>query len=296
MEPLDALRFNLVGYGCTTCIGNSGPLPEALGAAIGEHDLAVCSVLSGNRNFEGRIHPQVRASYLASPPLVVAYALAGSLDVDLTTEPVGTDRDGNPVMLEEIWPTAEEVNAVIEHAITADLFEKEYGTIWDGDERWRSMPVPTGEVFAWDGGSTYVREPTFFTDLGAEPRPLADIAGARVLAVLGDSVTTDHISPAGSIRPDSPAGRYLLEHGVERADFNSYGSRRGNHEVMIRGTFANIRLRNLLIPGTEGGVTEHLPSGEPARATGRKQSLRAHPAEENGKQVSSSCACFYRKA
>ena len=262
LDPLDRLRFNLVGYGCTTCIGNSGPLPDALSHAVAEHDLAVVSVLSGNRNFEGRIHPQVRASYLASPPLVVAYALAGTIDIDLDTDPLGTDRDGEPVYLRDLWPSPEEIEAVIDASITADLYETEYGTIWDGDEHWRSMDAPTGQLFAWDPDSTYVREPTFFTDLGPEPAPLTDVVGARVLALLGDSVTTDHISPAGSIPPAGPAGRYLIEHGVERRDFNSFGSRRGNHEVMVRGTFANIRLRNGLVPGVEGGVTVHVPSGE----------------------------------
>src|SRR4051794_10726080 len=261
-ESLDALRFNLVGYGCTTCIGNSGPLPDALAAAVSEHDLAVVSVLSGNRNFEGRIHPQVRASYLASPPLVVAYALAGSISVDLDTEPLGTGSDGEPVFLRDIWPTPEQVRDVIASSIDAGMYEREYARVWDGDERWRGMAAPTGEVFAWDDDSTYVREPPYFEGLQPEPTPPADVIDARVLAVLGDSVTTDHISPAGSIPPTTPAGAYLIEHGVEPREFNSYGSRRGNHEVMIRGTFANIRLRNLLVPGVEGGVTVHLPDGE----------------------------------
>jgi aconitate hydratase A / 2-methylisocitrate dehydratase len=261
-EPLEKLRFNLVGYGCTTCIGNSGPLPDALAAAISEHDLAVVSVLSGNRNFEGRIHPQVRASYLASPPLVVAYALAGSIGVDLEHEPLGTDGDGADVFLRDIWPSPDEVRDVIASAIDASLYEKEYARVFAGDEHWREMPAPEGGLFAWDASSTYVQEPPYFVDLPAAPAPLADIEGARVLAVLGDSVTTDHISPAGSIKADGPAGLYLQEHGVEPRDFNSYGSRRGNHEVMIRGTFANIRLRNALAGGVEGGVTRHLPSGD----------------------------------
>jgi aconitate hydratase len=262
-EPLDALGFNLVGYGCTTCIGNSGPLPEAVDGAVREGDLAVVSVLSGNRNFEGRIHPLVKASYLASPPLVVAYAIAGSIDVDLTTEPLGTGSDGQPVYLADVWPSPEEVRDTIAAAVGADLYVSEYARVWDGDDRWRAMAAPTGALFAWDAASTYVQEPPYFADLTPEPEPLADIVGARALAVLGDSVTTDHISPAGSFAADGPAGRYLVEHGVARADFNSFGSRRGNHEVMIRGTFANIRLRNALVPGVEGGVTIHAGSVEP---------------------------------
>jgi aconitate hydratase len=262
MEPLDALRFNLVGYGCTTCIGNSGPLPEALDAAIAEHELAVGAVLSGNRNFEGRVHPRVRAAYLASPPLVVAYALAGTLEIDLTTEPIGEGADGEPVYLSDIWPTAEEVRDVVAASLTPDLYEREYGTIWDGDDRWRALDAPAGELMQWAPDSTYVREPPFFAGMADAPHDLADLGGMRALAVLGDSVTTDHISPAGVIQPDGPAGRWLLEHGVEQRDFNSYGSRRGNHEVMVRGTFANIRLRNELVPGVEGGVTAHQPSGD----------------------------------
>ncbi|MGA0121933.1 MAG: aconitate hydratase AcnA [Gaiellales bacterium] len=262
LEPLDQLRFNLVGYGCTTCIGNSGPLPDALEAAISEHELAVGAVLSGNRNFEGRVHQKVRAAYLASPPLVVAYALAGSLDVDLTREPLGTDADGEPVLLADIWPSMDEVRDVVAASITPDLYEKEYGTIWEGDERWRALDAPTGETMQWQPDSTYVREPPFFRGMPDQPRDLADIAGLRALAVLGDSITTDHISPAGTIQPDGPAGRWLIEHGVEPRDFNSYGARRGNHEVMVRGTFANIRLRNEMVPGTEGGLTAHQPGGE----------------------------------
>jgi aconitate hydratase A / 2-methylisocitrate dehydratase len=259
---LDALGFNLVGYGCTTCIGNSGPLPEEISVVVNDADLAVCSVLSGNRNFEGRINPDVKMNYLASPPLVVAYALAGSMDVDLQNDPLGEDADGEPVYLRDIWPSAEEVARTIEQAVQSDMFRKSYDGVYAGDERWRGLETPTGDRFAWDDSSTYVQNPPYFVDMPAHPKPVTDIEGARVLALLGDSVTTDHISPAGAIKPDSPAGRYLQEHGVERKDFNSYGARRGNHEVMMRGTFANIRLRNLLAPGTEGGVTLHLPDGE----------------------------------
>jgi aconitate hydratase len=255
---LDELGFNLVGYGCTTCIGNSGPLPEAISAAVDEADLAVCSVLSGNRNFEGRINPDVKLNYLASPPLVVAYALAGTMDVDLQHDPLGEDADGQPVYLRDIWPSAQEVAKTIEQAVQSDMFVKSYDAVYAGDERWNGLDVPGGDRFAWEPDSTYVRNPPYFEDLPREPQPVTDIEGARVLAVLGDSVTTDHISPAGAIKPDSPAGRYLQEHGVGPKEFNSYGARRGNHEVMMRGTFANIRLRNLLAPGTEGGVTLHL--------------------------------------
>jgi aconitate hydratase len=268
-EYLDELGFNLVGYGCTTCIGNSGPLPEEISVAVNAEDLAVVSVLSGNRNFEGRINPDVKMNYLASPPLCVAYALAGTMDIDLYDEPLGEDERGAPVFLKDIWPSAAEVAATVEEAVQSDMFRKSYGEVFDGDERWNSLLVPTGDSFAWDPQSTYVRRPPFFLDLAPEPEPVADIEGARVLAVLGDSVTTDHISPAGAIKRDSPAGRYLISHGVEPRDFNSYGSRRGNHEVMMRGTFANIRLRNQLAPGTEGGLTLHLraptasPEGEP---------------------------------
>ncbi len=261
MQYLDALRFNLVGYGCTTCIGNSGPLAPALDAAISEHELVVGAVLSGNRNFEGRIHPRVRAAYLASPPLVVAYALAGTLNIDLTSEPLGTDGEGEPVYLHDIWPSMDEVNDVINSAITPDLYAHEYGTIWDGDERWRELEAPTGETMDWTPASTYVREPPFFTGMAKDPHDLTDINGMRALVLLGNSITTDHISPAGAIQPDGPAGRWLIEHGVESGEFNSYGSRRGNHEVMVRGTFANIRLKNELVPGTEGGITAHQPSG-----------------------------------
>jgi aconitate hydratase len=252
---LEKLGFHLVGYGCTTCIGNSGPLSEGVSAAVNESDLAVASVLSGNRNFEGRIQPDVKMNYLASPPLVVAYALAGSMDVDLTTEPLGQGSEGNHVFLADIWPSPQEVQTTIDSAVSSEMFTTDYADVFAGDERWASLPVPASGAFAWDEGSTYVRKPPYFDDMPAQPAPVEDIEGARVLAKLGDSVTTDHISPAGSIKADSPAGRYLIEHGVERRDFNSYGSRRGNHEVMIRGTFANIRLRNQLAPGTEGGVT-----------------------------------------
>jgi len=260
---LEKLGFHLVGYGCTTCIGNSGPLALEVSEAVERGELVVASVLSGNRNFEGRINPDCRMNYLASPPLVVAYALAGSMDVDLLNDPLGADPDGNLVYLRDIWPSGAEVSELIGRAVQSDMFRKSYAEVFRGDERWNSMDVPTGQGFAWDDASTYVRRPPYFDGMPATPEPLADVRGARVLAVLGDSVTTDHISPAGVIKRDSPAGRYLVEQGVEPKDFNSYGSRRGNHEVMIRGTFANIRLRNLLAPGTEGGVTLHLPDGEP---------------------------------
>src|SRR3712207_2436322 len=259
---LEKLGFYLVGYGCTTCIGNSGPLPEPVSKAVNEADLAVVSVLSGNRNFEGRINPDVKMNYLASPPLVIAYALAGSMDVDLNNDPLGQDPDGNDVFLHDIWPSPHEVQRVIDHAVSAEMFSKDYADVFAGTEQWQNLPTPTGDTFEWDPQSTYVRRPPYFEGMPAEPAPVEDIAGARTLAVLGDSVTTDHISPAGSIKADSPAGRYLREHGVDRRDFNSYGSRRGNHEVMIRGTFANIRLRNQLAPGTEGGVTRNLLTGD----------------------------------
>jgi aconitate hydratase len=255
-EPLEELGFNLVGYGCTTCIGNSGPLPDEISAAVGEHDLAVCSVLSGNRNFEGRINPDVKMNYLASPPLVVAYAIAGTMDIDLVDDPLGVDAEGQEVYLKDIWPSTKEIAQTVEEAVQSDMFRKSYGEVFDGDERWNGLEVPTGDRFAWDEDSTYVRQPPYFEGLPPEPTPVEDVQGARVLAKLGDSVTTDHISPAGSIKEDGPAGAYLKEHGVEKRDFNSYGSRRGNHEVMMRGTFANIRLRNQLAPGTEGGVTK----------------------------------------
>jgi aconitate hydratase len=260
-EYLEALGFHLVGYGCTTCIGNSGPLPEEISQVVNDADLAVVSVLSGNRNFEGRINPDVKMNYLASPPLCVAYALAGTMDIDLYEEPLGEDEHGEPVFLKDIWPSSAEVAQTVEEAVQSDMFRASYGEVFDGDERWNSLAVPTGDSFAWASDSTYVRQPPFFEGLGTEPAPITDIEGARVLAVLGDSVTTDHISPAGSIKRDGPAGAYLVEHGVQPKDFNSYGSRRGNHEVMMRGTFANIRLRNLLGGGRalhEGGVTLYL--------------------------------------
>ncbi|MGZ4592512.1 MAG: aconitate hydratase [Actinomycetes bacterium] len=259
---LDKLGFNLVGYGCTTCIGNSGPIIPAVSEAVNANDLAVVSVLSGNRNFEGRINPDVKMNYLASPPLVVAYALAGSMDIDITSDALGKDSDGNDVFLLDIWPTSQEIQEVVDSAVASEMFSRDYADVFTGDERWQNLPTPTGNTFEWDPKSTYVRKPPYFDGMPPEPQPVTDIDGARVLAKLGDSVTTDHISPAGSIKADSPAGKYLQEHGVERRDFNSYGSRRGNHEVMIRGTFANIRLRNQLAPGTEGGVTRHLPDGE----------------------------------
>ncbi|MFD0304186.1 MULTISPECIES: aconitate hydratase AcnA [Streptomyces] len=252
---LDKIGFNLVGYGCTTCIGNSGPLPEEVSKAVNEHDLAVTSVLSGNRNFEGRINPDVKMNYLASPPLVVAYAIAGSMKVDITKDALGTDQDGKPVFLEDIWPTEAEVNDVVANTIGEDMFNKSYQDVFAGDAQWQALSIPTGNTFEWDAQSTYVRKPPYFEGMTMETTPVSDITGARVLAKLGDSVTTDHISPAGAIKADTPAGKYLTEHGVERRDFNSYGSRRGNHEVMIRGTFANIRLRNQIAPGTEGGYT-----------------------------------------
>jgi aconitate hydratase len=261
-DALDALGFNLVGFGCTTCIGNSGPLLPGVSEAVHAGDLSVSAVLSGNRNFEGRIHPDVRLNYLASPPLVVAYALAGTMDIDLTTDPIGTDDAGTPVYLRELWPTTAEVAEAVRTGLSSEMFRERYGSVFEGDERWQDVSVSGGATFAWDATSTYVLEPPFFLGLGRDPAPVADIHSARVLAVLGDSVTTDHISPAGSIKPASPAGLYLTEHGVEPSEFNSYGARRGNHEVMMRGTFANVRLRNLLAPGTEGGVTRHLPDGE----------------------------------
>jgi len=260
-EPLEQLGFNLVGYGCTTCIGNSGPLPDEISAAVEEGDLAVASVLSGNRNFEGRIHSEVKMNYLASPPLVVAYALAGRMDIDLTSEPLGAGADGEPVYLRDIWPSQREIHATIEEAVQSEMFHSTYADVYAGDERWNSLEVPSGKIYDWPE-STYVKRPPFFEGMSVEPPAIEPITGARVLAMLGDSVTTDHISPAGAIRPDSPAGRYLIEQGVEPRDFNSLGSRRGNHEVMMRGTFANVRLRNLLTPGKEGSWTIHFPSAE----------------------------------
>ena len=258
---LDALGFNLVGYGCTTCIGNSGPLPDEVSGEVEARHLVVASVLSGNRNFEGRIQQQVRANYLASPPLVVAYALAGRITIDLTTEPLGTDRNGVPVYLREVWPTEREIQETMLSAVTSTMFREQYADVFSGDERWKSLQVPGGDRFAWDPGSTYIRNPPFFEHITMDTVPIGDIIGARVLALLGDSITTDHISPAGSIKKDSPAGQYLIAHGVEPRDFNSYGARRGNHEVMMRGTFANVRLRNQLAPGTEGGWTTYQPDG-----------------------------------
>ncbi len=259
---LEKLKFHLVGYGCTTCIGNSGPLSEPIGAAIKDNNLIAVAVLSGNRNFEGRIHPLVRANYLASPPLVVAYALAGRMDVDLTTEPLGNDTAGKPVFLKDIWPTPQEIETTVRAAVTTAQYSKEYAAVYEGDARWKSMPIPEGDIYKWDPKSTYIKMPPYFENMPKTPPALADIHGARVLAVLGDSVTTDHISPAGSILVDSPAGKYLIAHGVKPHEFNSYGARRGNHEVMMRGTFANIRLRNQLAPGTEGGWTLYLPGSE----------------------------------
>ena len=260
---LDRLRFNTVGYGCTTCIGNSGPLPSDISKAIEDHSLVAVSVLSGNRNFEGRINSEVRANYLMSPPLVVAYALAGRIDHDFDKDPIGTDKSGKAIFLRDIWPTQQEVSSVIAASITSDSFTKEYATVTKGDANWQKLSFPTGDVYHWEQDSTYIRKAPYFDGMPAQPAPVKEISGARVLAVLGDSVTTDHISPAGSIKLNSPAGNYLTEHGVKPADFNSYGSRRGNHEVMVRGTFANVRLRNKLAPGTEGGVTRLLPEGEP---------------------------------
>ena len=263
LQPyLDQLGFTLVGYGCTTCIGNSGPLPDAVNKAVNEGQLVAAAVLSGNRNFEGRIHPQVKANYLASPPLVVAYALAGTVDIDLTQDPLGKDRQGNPIYLRDIWPSQEEIVATMTRAIQPRMFQQIYANVWDGNPTWNAIPVSGGDLYAWNPTSTYIQEPPFLAELTPEPAPIRDIRGSRVLAMLGDSVTTDHISPAGDIAADSPAGRYLIEQGVQKPDFNSYGSRRGNDRVMVRGTFANIRLKNLLVPGTEGGITIHFPDGE----------------------------------
>jgi aconitate hydratase len=258
---LEALGFHTVGYGCTTCIGNSGPLPEPVAKGVTDGKLVVSAVLSGNRNFEGRVNPHVRANYLASPPLVVAYALAGTTDLDLTKEPIGRDKDGKPVMLSEIWPSQKEV-ADLEAQVTSEMFQKTYTNVFESNPAWNAIQAPTGDLYTWSEESTYIHEPPFFQGLTREPAPLTDIAGARVLALLGDSVTTDHISPAGDIAESSPAGRYLKSRGVTKADFNSYGSRRGDDRVMVRGTFANIRLKNLMVPGVEGGVTVHVPSGE----------------------------------
>jgi aconitate hydratase len=262
IEPLQELGFYLVGFGCTTCIGNSGPLLDGVSDAVNGADLSVAAVLSGNRNFEGRIHPDVRLNYLASPPLVVAYALAGTMDIDLDNEPIGLDAEGNPVMLADLWPSLDEVSETIRASLTSDMFRERYSAVFDGDEYWRKVQVEAGETYSWQDASTYVKNPPFFETMTMTPSPVTDVTDARVLVMVGDSVTTDHISPAGSIGPTTPAGQYLVDHGVERRDFNSYGARRGNHEVMMRGTFANVRLRNQLAPGTEGGVTVHLPDGE----------------------------------
>lgn len=262
LDDLEALGFNLVGYGCTTCIGNSGPLPEPIADAIQEGELVCTSVLSGNRNFEGRIHPHVKMNYLASPPLVVAYALAGTMDIDLYADPLGTDHDGNPVYLRDIWPSSHEVQDIIQSNIDSDMFRSAYDTVFSGDSRWQGLDAVSSQRYNWDQDSTYIRKPSYFDGMTQKPEKIETITGARVLALLGESVTTDHISPAGAIAVDSPAGEYLKQNGIQKEDFNSYGSRRGNHEVMMRGTFANIRLRNLLAPGTEGGWTRHQPSGE----------------------------------
>jgi aconitate hydratase len=261
MRFLEQLRFHLVGYGCTTCIGNSGPLPQPVAEAVKAGNLVAAAVLSGNRNFEGRVHPQVRANYLASPPLVVAYALAGRVDIDLYNEPLGQDSQGQPVYLRDIWPTHQEISDVVTRHVHSEMFKKSYGEVFTGDETWRNLPVPEGDLFAWDAKSTYIKHPPYFEGMAAQPGPVRDIAGARVLAVLGDSITTDHISPAGDIDKQGPAAQYLIEHGVPVREFNSFGARRGNHEVMVRGTFANIRLKNLLVPGVEGGITRHWPDG-----------------------------------
>jgi aconitate hydratase len=261
-DDLDAVGFYTVAYGCATCIGNSGPLKPEISEGVKTGDITAASVLSGNRNFEGRVHPEIKMNFLASPPLVVAYALAGSMDVDLTSEPLGTGRDGKPVYLKDVWPSAAEVAATIQKCVDARMFKKSYAAVFQGDEYWNAIKVPKGEIYAWEDASTYVRNPPYFEGMTMTPPPVSEIRGARALAVLGDSVTTDHISPAGNISKTSPAAKYLVSQGVQPVDFNSYGSRRGNHEVMMRGTFANIRLRNLMAPGTEGGVTVHVPSGE----------------------------------
>jgi aconitate hydratase len=262
MEELEKFHFHLVGYGCTTCIGNSGPVAEPIAAAVKEGNLVACAILSGNRNFEGRINPVVRFNYLASPPLVVAYAIAGTMDIDLEHQPLGKDSDGKPVYLRDIWPSPEEVATAVARSVNAAMFKSEYGQVFEGDERWRGLAVPEGDLFKWQRDSSYVKPPPFFEGVTATVSGFSDIIGARALAVLGDSVTTDHISPAGSIAVDGPAGKYLIAHGVQPKDFNSYGARRGNHEVMVRGTFANTRIKNLMVPGVEGGVTVHLPDGD----------------------------------
>ncbi len=261
LQSLEQLHFHVVGYGCTTCIGNSGPLPEAISKEINAQGLVVSAVLSGNRNFEGRVHAEVRANYLASPPLVVAYALAGKVDIDWEVEAIGQDKNGQAVYLKDIWPSQQEVQTVIAQSLTADQYRQVYAKVFEGDANWQSLTVSAGELFAWDDRSTYIKNPPYFQGMQLKPAPVVDITDARVLAVLGDSITTDHISPAGSIKKDSPAGKYLLDNGVSTKDFNQYGARRGNHEVMMRGTFANVRLKNLLARGVEGGVTRHLPEG-----------------------------------
>jgi aconitate hydratase len=261
LDELDHIGFNLVGYGCTTCIGNSGPLPDEIASALQKSDVVACSVLSGNRNFEGRIHPQVKMNFLASPPLVVAYAIAGSMKLDLVKDPLGVGKDGKPVYLRDIWPSSKEIHDLISKHVTSTQFKQSYASVFDGDANWKSVATPTGEIFTWDDKSTYVKHPPYFEGMSLKPGTPQNIKAARVLAMLGDSVTTDHISPAGNIAATSPAAKYLESLGVQRKDFNSYGARRGNHEVMVRGTFANIRLKNLLVPGTEGGVTVHIPSG-----------------------------------
>jgi aconitate hydratase len=263
IEPLEALGFHIVGYGCTTCIGNSGPLPEVLAKAIQENDIIAAAVLSGNRNFEGRVNPSTRANYLASPPLVVAYALAGSMDIDFATEPLGTGKQNEPIYLKDIWPTPEEIQQTMQRSVQSEMFKREYANVFDGDSAWKNLPVPSGKQYEWDLQSTYIKAAPYFENLPREPKPLQDIHHARVLVLLGDSVTTDHISPAGSFNEKSSAGKFLLSRGVQKPDFNQYGSRRGNHEIMMRGTFANIRLKNLLLPGIEGGVTLHPSSKEP---------------------------------
>jgi aconitate hydratase len=259
---LEKLRFDVVGYGCTTCIGNSGPLPDAIAKEIHSEGLVVSAVLSGNRNFEGRVHPDVRANYLASPPLVVAYALAGKIDIDWETEPLGAGTDGKDVFLRDIWPTQQEVQTIIDKSIRQDAYQRIYASVFEGDANWKALRVPTGDLYQWDASSTYIANPPYFVGITPEPGEVREITGARCLALLADSITTDHISPAGSIKKDSPAGRYLMARGVGPKDFNQYGARRGHHEVMMRGTFANVRLKNLLVPGVEGGVTRHLPDGE----------------------------------
>ncbi|HEY2675523.1 MAG TPA: aconitate hydratase AcnA, partial [Steroidobacteraceae bacterium] len=262
LKDLEGLGFYTVGYGCTTCIGNSGPLKPEISEAVRSGDVVACSVLSGNRNFEGRVHPEIKMNFLASPPLVVAYALAGSLNIDITTEALGSGSDGKPVYLKDIWPSAQEVASAVAASVDAGMFKKGYANVFAGDAHWGAIKTPAGKIYSWDEKSTYVKNPPYFEGMTMTPKPLGDIRGARALAVLGDSVTTDHISPAGNISKSSPAAKYLMAQGVQAADFNSYGARRGNHEVMMRGTFANIRLRNILLPGTEGGVTLHIPSGE----------------------------------